>query len=189
MTGTAPPDILSDITHTLQMRASFKTLVGDLDRVNLFLDVRHKKSMKEDFLNLKRQLACPKQARKLKNGIIYVNSRNQVNQIYDYLRADSDVLDFVEKCTATNSAELQQWIAQCLKKPTDEKTKKIVIATSVLGLGINLNNIYVFYLFLSIFDLYFLSLFSISIFYSVLFCFIFISDCSIMLDYVRLGWI
>ena len=126
LTATATPRVQQDIKNILQMTDS-NEFIASFNRTNLFLDVTEKKNPVNQTLKLVEQY-------KNQSGIIYCNSRKQVDKLTQKLKDNGcSVLPYhagldSEVRTANQAAFLRDDI-------------QLIVATIAFGMGINKSNV------------------------------------------------
>lgn len=126
LTATATPKIRQDIMNSLAFSQANEFLAS-FDRDNLFLEVVRKKDVNEQIIQVLQQF-------KGQSGIIYCFSRNQVDELTEYLRDKG-----------YNVAAYHAGLSDQERRETQNAFLRdniqIMVATVAFGMGINKSNV------------------------------------------------
>lgn len=125
-TATATKQVIDDIVCTLTLENPYKAITG-YDRKNLYFEVRNPQRKKEELLQILKE-------RENMSGIIYCNTRKNVEEIYEMLHRHGYAVTHYHAglSDAVRSTNQQDFIYE--RKP-------IMVATNAFGMGIDKSNV------------------------------------------------
>lgn len=125
-TATATKQVIDDIVCTLSLKNPYKAITG-YDRKNLYFEVRNPQRKKEALLQILKE-------RKNTSGIIYCNTRKNVDEIYEMLEKHGYAV-------ARYHAGLSDHIRATSQQDFIYERKPIIVATNAFGMGIDKSNV------------------------------------------------
>jgi ATP-dependent DNA helicase RecQ len=124
LTATAPPDVIADITQTLNIPRA-RVIQGGLERENLFLEVKRTVNTEEKQTQLMAILQNEPGA-----GIVYAATVRRVTELYEWLRAQG--IDAVRYNGQMRASEREAAQDRFMKG-----TARVIVATNAFGLGVD----------------------------------------------------